>query len=128
MSVQAVESNVAPLPAASAAAEPAEPGALLVDKLAHTASVDGSLAALTAREFALLVYFTEHAGLRLTRGQILTDVWGQYYSGSPRTVDIHISRLRRKLGAALGLETLRRVGYRFGSRAKLALAASGTEP
>jgi DNA-binding response OmpR family regulator len=53
----------------------------------------------------------------VTRAQIVRDVWGDGYEGGPRTVDIHISRLRRKLGLDLPLDTLRRAGYRFGSSA-----------
>jgi DNA-binding response OmpR family regulator len=88
---------------------------IVINELAREVSVDGSLIALTPREFSLLSYLAARTGRLLTRRQIVEEVWGEHYSGGPRTVDIHISRLRRKLGAALPLDTLRRVGYRYGS-------------
>lgn len=92
-------------------------GAIVVDDLAREVSVDGRPVRLTPRELALLEYFIERTGRLLTRAQILQEVWGEHYRGGPRTVDIHISRLRRKLGLGFPLDTLRRAGYRFGSRA-----------
>jgi two-component system, OmpR family, alkaline phosphatase synthesis response regulator PhoP len=91
-------------------------GGIVVDKLRREVSVDGQPVRLTPRELALLEYFIERAGRLLTRDQIVQEVWGERYHGGPRTVDIHISRLRRKLGLDLPLDTLRRSGYRFGSR------------
>lgn len=92
-------------------------GGIVVDKLARQVSVDGQPVRLTPRELALLEYFIERVGRLLTREQIVNEVWGEHYRGGPRTVDIHISRLRHKLGLDLPLDTLRRAGYRFGSRA-----------
>lgn len=88
-------------------------GGIEIDRTAHAVSVDGRPVALTAREYALLEYFTERSGRVLTRAELVSEVWGPRYGGSPRTVDIHISRLRRKLGQAFSLVTLRRVGYRL---------------
>jgi DNA-binding response OmpR family regulator len=79
-------------------------------------SIDGRPVVLTQREYLLLAYFVDHPGFLLTRQQILHEVWGLRYEGGPRTVDIHVSRLRRKLGPTLQLDTLRTLGYRFGSR------------
>jgi len=110
MSLPAIDSG--PTSAASARF-----GAIIVDNLAREVSVDGRPVRLTPRELALLEYFIERTGRLLTREQIVQEVWGAHYSGGPRTVDIHISRLRRKLGLDLPLDTLRRAGYRFGSRA-----------
>jgi DNA-binding response OmpR family regulator len=91
-------------------------GRVVLDRYAHTVSVDGRPVPLTPREFSLLVYLTGHVGRLLTRGQLVHEVWGERYSGGPRTVDIHVSRLRRKLGTDLPLDTVRRLGYRFGGR------------
>lgn len=91
-------------------------GGIVVDKVTREVKVDGQPVRLTPRELTLLEYFIEQVGRLLTREQIVSAVWGERYRGGPRTVDIHISRLRRKLGLDLPLDTLRRAGYRFGSR------------
>jgi DNA-binding response OmpR family regulator len=70
-------------------------------------------ASLTAKEFALLVYLCERRGKVLSRDHLLARVWGNRYDGGPRTVDIHVRRLRAKLGDALPLETLRGSGYKL---------------
>jgi DNA-binding response OmpR family regulator len=66
----------------------------------------------TAREFDLLWYLAEHAGLVLSRGQILEAVWGYEYFGETRTVDVHIRQLRKKLDG-IPIETVWGVGYRI---------------
>jgi DNA-binding response OmpR family regulator len=99
-------------------------GGIVIDKYAHTVSVDGRPVTLTPLEFSLLVYFVEHTGRLLTRRQLVHEVWGEHYDGGPRTVDIHVSRLRRKLGSSLPLDTLRRIGYRFGSRGEQARSSA----
>jgi len=68
----------------------------------------------TAKEFALLRYLVERRGQVLTRRQLIDGVWGPSYRGGQRTVDIHVRRLRSKLGPDLDLVTLRGVGYRLG--------------
>jgi DNA-binding response OmpR family regulator len=88
---------------------------IVFDQRAHAVSIDGRAVTLTPREYQLLMYFSEHAGRLLTRRQLVHEVWGEHYGGGPRTVDIHVSRLRRKLGRSLPLDTLRSFGYRFGS-------------
>jgi DNA-binding response OmpR family regulator len=75
--------------------------------------VDGRPIALTAKEFALLAYLCERRGKVLSREHLLARVWGNRYEGGPRTVDIHVRRLRAKLGEALPLETLRGSGYKL---------------
>ncbi|MCL1588370.1 MAG: response regulator transcription factor, partial [Actinomycetia bacterium] len=65
----------------------------------------------TAREFDLLWYLCDHAGMVLSRGQILEAVWGYDYFGETRTVDVHIKGLRKKLGG-FPIETVWGVGYR----------------
>jgi DNA-binding response OmpR family regulator len=74
---------------------------------------NGQAVALTAKEFALLVYLCERRGKVLSRDHLLARVWGNRYDGGPRTVDIHVRRLRAKLGDALPLETLRGSGYKL---------------
>ena len=69
---------------------------------------------LATREFDLLRYLAENAGLALTRQQLLDGVWGHGWYGDERTVDVHVRQLRRKLGDDLPLATLRGTGYRLG--------------
>ena len=88
-------------------------GPILVDRPAHEVSVSGTHVQLTAKEFALLAYLCERRGKVLSREHLLARVWGNGYDGGPRTVDIHVRRLRAKLGDALPLETLRGTGYKL---------------
>jgi DNA-binding response OmpR family regulator len=88
-------------------------GGIVIDKAAHEVSVDGRHVSLTAKEFALLAYLCERRGKVLTREHLLARVWGNRYDGGPRTVDIHVRRLRAKLGDSLPLETLRGSGYKL---------------
>lgn len=90
-------------------------GAIEIHRDSHVVRVGGSPVTLTAREFKLLDYLAERAGHLLTRAQLVSEVWGPSYAGGQRTVDIHVSRLRRKLGRDLPLVTLRRAGYRLGA-------------
>ncbi|MDX1691956.1 MAG: response regulator transcription factor [Acidimicrobiia bacterium] len=73
----------------------------------------GEVVRPTAREFDLLWYLAENAGLALSRGQILEAVWGYEYVGETRTVDVHIRQLRKKL-EGMPIETVWGVGYRMG--------------
>ncbi len=77
-------------------------------------SSDGETVRPTAREFDLLWYLAENAGLVLSRSQILEAVWGYEYFGETRTVDVHVRQLRKKL-VGLPIETAWGVGYRLGS-------------
>jgi DNA-binding winged helix-turn-helix (wHTH) protein len=88
-------------------------GGIVVDRAGHEVTVDGRPVALTAKEFALLGYLCERRGKVLSREHLLARVWGNRYDGGPRTVDIHVRRLRAKLGDALPLETLRGSGYKL---------------
>lgn len=88
-------------------------GSIAIDRAAYAVTVGGAPVTLTARELQLLVYLTEKTGHLLTREELVSQVWGPGYDGGNRTVDIHVSRLRRKLGQELPLVTLRRVGYRL---------------
>ena len=73
-------------------------GEIVVDKAAHEVIANGRPVSLTAKEFALLAFLCERRGKALSREQLLAKVWGTRYEGGPRTVDIHVRRLRAKLG------------------------------
>lgn len=88
-------------------------GAVVVDRAAHEVSVDGRQVTLTAKEFALLAFLAANRGRVYSRDALLARVWGNRYEGGARTVDIHVRRLRAKLGDALPLETLRGAGYKL---------------
>lgn len=89
-------------------------GPLCVDLAAHEVTVDGRPVPLTQQEFALLRFLCQNRGRVYSRQQLLERVWGVDYYGSSRTVDIHVRRLRMKLGHAVAqLETVRGVGYKM---------------
>lgn len=89
-------------------------GPLCIDLAAHEVTVDSRRIQLTQQEFALLRFLCQHRGRVFSRQQLLERVWGVDYYGSSRTVDIHIRRLRMKLGSAVdNLETVRGVGYKM---------------
>jgi DNA-binding response OmpR family regulator len=88
-------------------------GSIVIDRSAHDVLLDGQSVALTAKEFALLAYLCERRGKVVSREELLRRVWGNRYEGGARTVDIHVRRLRAKLGAALPLATLRGSGYKL---------------
>ena len=80
---------------------------------AREASRAGAALDLTMKEFDLLACFMEHAGLALSREQLLERVWGLEFPGGTRTVDQHVAQLRAKLDGALTIETLRGIGYKL---------------
>jgi DNA-binding response OmpR family regulator len=92
-------------------------GGLEVDPRARRARLDGQVLDLTPREFDLLYYLADRADQVVTKGELLAQVWQIPYSSADKTVDVHISWLRRKLGeTALEpryLHTVRRVGIRL---------------
>lgn len=92
-------------------------GPVVVDEGAYLATVGGQPLDLTYTEFELLKYLVAHPGRVLTREQLLSEVWGYDYFGGTRTVDVHIRRLRAKLGPEHDgwIGTVRNVGYRFAS-------------
>jgi len=87
-------------------------GALTVDLAAHVAVLDGQEVPLSARELSLLVAFMRHRGQVLSRGQLLSLVWGMDFDPGSNVVDVFVSALRRKLGGGF-IETVRGMGYRF---------------
>lgn len=88
-------------------------GRLVVDRAAHEVMVEGRSIPLTAKEFSLLAFLAQNRGRVHSRETLLARVWGARYEGGPRTVDIHVRRLRAKLGDAFPLETLRGAGYKL---------------
>jgi len=90
-------------------------GDVSIDESTYTARLKGDVLDLTFKEFELLKYLAQHPGRVFTRAQLLQEIWGYDYFGGTRTVDVHIRRLRSKLGpefeAIIG--TVRNVGYRF---------------
>ena len=90
-------------------------GDVSIDESTYTARLKGEVLDLTFKEFELLTYLAQHPGRVFTRAQLLQEIWGYDYFGGTRTVDVHIRRLRSKLGpefeAIIG--TVRNVGYRF---------------
>ncbi|MFI9174303.1 winged helix-turn-helix domain-containing protein [Streptomyces lincolnensis] len=86
-----------------------------VDTVRRTAVVDGRELDLTYLEFELLAHLVTHPHRVHTRDQLVTTVWGYGHVGDGRTVDVHIARLRRKLGAEHRdtIRTIRRVGYKY---------------
>nr|BFE85955.1 hypothetical protein GCM10020093_085560 [Planobispora longispora] len=90
-------------------------GDLSIDEATYTARLRGRALDLTFKEFELLKYLAQHPGRVFTRAQLLQEVWGYDYFGGTRTVDVHVRRLRAKLGAEYEslIGTVRNVGYRF---------------
>ncbi len=88
-------------------------GEVEVDTARREVRLGGDPVALTVREFDLLQYLAENRGLALSRRQLLDGVWGYDWVGDERTVDVHVLQLRKKLGDALNLATVRGVGYRL---------------
>src|SRR5579875_1624823 len=90
-------------------------GDLAIDEATYTARLRGRALDLTFKEFELLKFLAQHPARVFTRAQLLQEVWGYDYFGGSRTVDVHVRRLRAKLGpeheALIGTE--RNVGYRF---------------
>jgi DNA-binding response OmpR family regulator len=91
-----------------------EDGRLTIDFADMHVTCDGESIKLTRKEFALLSMLARSAGRVATRQRLLDDVWGHQYYGDTRTLDVHIRRLRQKLGLCGGcIETVVGVGYRF---------------
>ncbi|HEX2851186.1 MAG TPA: response regulator transcription factor [Acidimicrobiales bacterium] len=89
-------------------------GDVEVDVRRREARVNGAPVALATREFDLLQFLAENAGVALSRRQLLDGAWGHGWYGDERTVDVHVRQLRKKLGGALPLDTVWGVGYRLG--------------
>jgi two-component system, OmpR family, KDP operon response regulator KdpE len=106
---------------------PIEVGGLRVDPGAREVTVDGVAVELTPREFDLLRYLAARAGTVVTKRELITQVWHQPYGGADKTLDVHLSWLRRKLGESATrpryLHTVRGVGVKVA-----APTDAGTDP
>ena len=92
-----------------------EYGGIVVDKTAHSVTIDGKPVDLSFKEFELLIYFMENKGIALSREKILNHVWNYDYFGDARTIDTHVKKLRSKLGDKGDLiKTIWGVGYKMG--------------
>ncbi|MEA2256216.1 MAG: two-component system, OmpR family, response regulator RegX3, partial [Solirubrobacteraceae bacterium] len=107
--------------AAPAAADRVRIGAVEVDAAARTATLDGEPLELTRKEFDLLALLMGQAGSVVTRERLIDEVWDVNWFGSTKTLDVHVSGLRKKLGDDPSdpryLHTVRGVGFRFAAEA-----------
>jgi DNA-binding response OmpR family regulator len=100
--------------AAASADTSIQTSGITIDEASYSAKVGGRPLDLTYKEFQLLHFFATHPSRVFTREQLLSEVWGYDYFGGTRTVDVHVRRLRAKLGDLEQLiGTVRNVGYRF---------------
>ena len=120
------------LPAQREAADPEahviRSGEVIVDDATYTAKIGKRHLDLTFKEFELLKFLAQHPGRVFSRQQLLQEVWGYDYFGGTRTVDVHVRRLRAKLGPdnETLIGTVRNVGYRFVIPAKEPSSAKET--
>ena len=104
---------------------------LVIDVAGYEARLRGRKLQLTHQEFELLRFLAQNRGKVFSREQLLQKVWGYEYYGGSRTVDIHVRRLRAKLGTTVGgiIETVRNVGYKIrGEDAESEADSDGGEP
>jgi DNA-binding response OmpR family regulator len=90
-----------------------ERGRLRIDRRARRVHLDGAEVELSPKEFDLLAFLAEEPGAVFTREQIMEAVWDENWFGPTKTLDVHVGVLRRKLGDAASLETVRGVGFRL---------------
>ena len=91
-----------------------EAGGIVMDKAAHSVTIDGKNIDLSFKEFELLTYFMENKGIALSREKILNNVWDYDYFGDARTIDTHVKKLRAKMGDKGDLiKTIWGMGYKF---------------
>ena len=89
-------------------------GGIELNKAAHSVKINGVPVELSFKEFELLTYFMENAGIALSRENILNNVWNYDYYGDARTIDTHVKKLRGKMGAKGELiKTIWGMGYKF---------------
>ncbi len=91
-----------------------EVGGIMMDKVAHQVTIDGTPVELSYKEFELLSYFIDNQGIALSREKILNNVWNYDYFGDARTIDTHVKKLRSKLGEKGDyIKTIWGMGYKF---------------
>ena len=97
-----------------AVGETLEAGGIVIDKAAHSVTIDGKSVDLSYKEFELLTYFVENKGIALSREKILNNVWNYDYFGDARTIDTHVKKLRSKIGEkGEMIKTIWGVGYKL---------------
>lgn len=89
---------------------------ILIDTEEHSCKCGDEYINLTPKEFDLLIFFIKHPDVAITRGRLLSAIWGYEFEGESRTVDIHIQQLRKKLGLKDKLVTLPKLGYRLNKK------------
>ena len=101
-------------------------GELVIDEHSYSAKLRGRPLDLTYKEFELLKFLAQHPGRVFSRAQLLQEIWGYDYFGGTRTVDVHVRRLRAKLGTEHEslIGTVRNVGYKLDQQAADAAAAA----
>jgi DNA-binding response OmpR family regulator len=116
--IRAVSRRTAMAPEAVIAAQPVLPmifGALVIDTRARRVLLDDAEVHFTPKEFELLVYLSQDAGAVHRRADILHNVWQTTWYGTTKTLDAHIAAIRKKLGDPTWIESVRGVGFRFGT-------------
>ncbi len=93
--------------------QPISFGEIRIEQKARTVTKDGEAVSLTAKEYDLLIYLYQNQNKALYRSQIYAGVWGGDYTGDSRTVDLHVQRLRKKLGLEETLVSVYKIGYRL---------------
>ena len=94
--------------------EKIETGGIILDKAAHTVTIEGKQVELSFKEFELLTYVMENQGIALSREKILNHVWNYDYFGDARTIDTHVKKLRSKMGDKGDyIKTIWGMGYKF---------------
>lgn len=112
--IRAVSRRATPTEASSGPSERMF-GDLTIDTRTQKVTLAGTDVHLTPTEFELLVYLTDDPGAVCRRGDILNDVWDTNWYGTTKTLDAHVAAIRKKLGAAEWIESVRGVGFRFGT-------------
>ena len=100
-------------PRAEASAAPMVTTRLEIDRRTRRVALDGHELQLTPKEFDLLAYLASDPGAAFSRNDILEAVWDTHWYGPTKTLDVHVAALRKKLGDAHWVETVRGVGFRF---------------
>ena len=96
------------------AGESLEAGGIVINKAAHSVTIDGQQVELSFKEYELLTFFLENKGLALSREKILNSVWNYDYFGDARTIDTHVKKLRSKMGEKGDMiKTIWGMGYKF---------------
>jgi DNA-binding response OmpR family regulator len=112
--IRAVSRRTGGVPAASGSeSQEVVVGPITINLRTHEVFIDGELVELTPKEFDLLVYLGGDPGAALTRRDILEEVWDPHWYGSPKTLDVHVASLRKKLGHPEWIQSVRGVGFRL---------------